>query len=66
MPQWITTAEAARISGYHPKHVRRLVIAGGVKGQRFGRAWQVDRVSLLAYVRKVGKIGAKRGPKTGT
>jgi excisionase family DNA binding protein len=65
MPDWITTSEAAKISGYHPKHIRRLVIAGSVKGQRFGRAWQVDRASLLAYIRKIGKIGEKRGPKSG-
>jgi hypothetical protein len=65
MPDWITTADAAKISGYHPKHIRRLVIAGEVKGQKFAQAWQVDRTSLLAYIRKAKKLGEKRGPKTG-
>jgi hypothetical protein len=65
MPDWITTTEAAKISGYTRIHITRLLTAGNVKGQRFGRAWQVDRVSLLAYTRKIGKIGEKRGPKSG-
>lgn len=65
MADWITTAEAVQLSGYTRKHIARLLAAGSVKGQRFGRAWQVDRVSLLAYVRKVAKMGEKRGPKTG-
>jgi excisionase family DNA binding protein len=62
---WITTAEAAELSGYHPKHIPRLIAAGKVKARRFGQVWQVNRASLLAYVRKVGKLGAKRGPKRG-
>jgi hypothetical protein len=65
MSDWITTAEAAQISGYHPKHVRRLILTGKVKGQKFGPTWQVSRVSLLAHIRKAEKLGAKRGPKTG-
>lgn len=64
--EWITTAEAAQISGYHPKHVRRLILAGKVNGRKFGPTWQVSRVSLLAHIRKVEKLGAKRGPKSDT
>lgn len=66
MSDWITTAEAAQISGYHPKHVRRLILTGKVKGQKFGPTWQVSRASLLAHIRKTEKLGAKRGPKTRT
>jgi len=60
---WITTEQAAELSGYHPEHVRELLKAGNVKGQKFGQVWMIDRVSLLAYVRKSQKLGAKRGPK---
>lgn len=63
---WITTAEAAAISGYHPDHIRELLREGRVKARKFGQVWQVDRVSLLAYVRKTEKLGAKRGPKIGS
>jgi excisionase family DNA binding protein len=63
MSDWITTRQAAELTGYTQQHVRELVIAGTVKGQRFGRDWQVSRRSLLAYVKQADKLGAKRGPK---
>ena len=65
MADWITTTEAAQLTGYHPKHIRRLILTGRVKGQKFGQAWQVDRASLFAYVHTTEKLGEKRGPKTG-
>jgi len=59
---WITTAEAAKLSGYHAKYIPRLIQAGKVEGRRFGHAWQVSRESLLEYLKKQeGK--EKRGPK---
>jgi hypothetical protein len=60
---WITTAEAVTLSGYHSVTLRKLLLSGKVKGKKWGREWQVSRASLLAYVRKVEKLGAKRGPK---
>jgi excisionase family DNA binding protein len=65
MPEWITTKAAAEISGYTRQHVRVLITSGKIKGQRFGREWQVSRAGLLAYIRKAEKLGAKRGPKAG-
>jgi excisionase family DNA binding protein len=62
----ITTAEAAQLSGYNLDHIRELLREGKVNGQKWGREWQVSRVSLLAYLRRVEKLGAKRGPKTTT
>lgn len=64
MDDWITTAEAARLSGYTLRRVCQLVTVGTVHGQRFGNVWQVSRRSLLAYVKQAEKLGAKRGPKT--
>ncbi len=63
MTEWITTKEAAELTGYTPKHVRRLVEAGKVDGQRFGNVWQVSKSSLIVYLRKANKLGEKRGPK---
>ena len=65
MDDWITTAEAARLSGYHADHVRRLVLAGKVAARKFGRDWQVSRRALMAYRRAAEKAGGKRGPKRG-
>jgi excisionase family DNA binding protein len=63
MADILTTTQAAELTGYTRKHVTRLVESGHVKGRRFGRAWMIDKASLLAYVRKTAKAGAKRGPK---
>ena len=62
---WITTAEAAELSGYTLYHLRYLIKVGKVKAKKWGREWQVSRKSLLAYVGQVGKLGSKRGPKKG-
>lgn len=62
---WITMAEAVAISRYHPKHVGRLIRAGKIKAQKWGRDWQISRTSLMAYLRQAEKQGAKRGPKLG-
>ncbi len=64
MAEWITTAEAARISGYTLYHLRYLINEGKVTGKKWGREWQVDKVSLLGYIRKVERLGAKRGRKS--
>lgn len=63
MAEWISVTEAARLAHYTPKHVRRLAASGKVKSQRFANLWQIDRRSLLAYVKESEKKGAKRGPK---
>lgn len=57
---WITTSEATKISNYHPVHLRRLTRAGLVKARKFGILWQVDRASLLAYMRAAEKSGDRR------
>jgi excisionase family DNA binding protein len=48
---WITTAEAVTLSGYHVDHLRELAREGKIKAQKWGREWQISRASL-------------RGPKT--
>lgn len=60
---WIPTSEAAKLSGYSGYHIRELIHEGKVKAQKFGEVWQVSRKSLLAYLRQVEKLGAKRGRK---
>lgn len=47
---WITTEEAARLSGYHPEYVRELARTGKINGQKFGPTWQIDKQSLLDYL----------------
>jgi excisionase family DNA binding protein len=65
--QWLTVTQAAELSGYHPEHIRELLREGRIKkARKYGPLWQVDRASLLAYVKKTSELGEKRGPKTAT
>jgi excisionase family DNA binding protein len=63
---WITTAEAAEISGYHPVHIRRILLSGKVSGQKWGTQWQISKTSLMRYLQKMKKRGKKRGPRSRT
>jgi len=63
--EWLTTAQAAELTGYHRDHILRLIAAGKVKARKFATVWQVDRYSLLAYEKEARNLGEKRGPKTG-
>ena len=61
---WITTKEAAVLSGYHENHLRRLIRAGEVRAKKFGIVWQISRSSLLNYLELANKSPDKRrGPK---
>ena len=61
--EWITTAEAAELTGYDLTHVRYLIRKGQVEGKKFGRDWMVNRDSALAYVEKMRRLGpAKHDP----
>jgi len=60
---WLTVNEAAKLSGYNPEHVTRLIREGKVKARKFSIVWMVSRESLLAYMAKVQAMGEKRGRK---
>ncbi len=62
--EWITTREAAQVSGYNPVHLRTLIRNGRIKGRKYFVVWQVSRQSLIAYLREQEKRGGKRGRKT--
>jgi len=67
MEDWLTTQQAAELSGYHPDHLRRLIRAGEIRGRKWGQAWQVSRESLLVYLDAAAKAGDKRwGSKSGS
>ena len=62
---WITTTQAAELSGYHPERVRELVREGKLEAQKFGTLWQISRASLFAYLKSAEKSKDKRrGPKS--
>ena len=64
MADWITTTEAAELSGYHPDHLRELIRDGQIAAVKKGNAWWVDRKALVAYLKAAQKAEDKRrGPK---
>ena len=60
---WLTTSEAAKISGYNVEHVRRLIRAGEIDARKWGRDWMVNQISLTNYLKRVDDKGKRRGPK---
>ncbi len=63
MANWLTTAEAVRLSGYDVEYIRRLARRGRIKARKWAREWQISRASLLTHTRQMQKQGQKRGRK---
>ncbi len=66
MPDWpsCSVEEAARLTGYHPEHIRRLLRAGLIEFTKIGPAYVIKVESLMAYVREMEATGdARTGPK---
>jgi hypothetical protein len=53
--EWLTVNDAARLSGYHPEHIRRLVRQGAITAKKFSIVWMVSRKSLLSYMKSQEK-----------
>jgi len=60
---WLTINEAAKLSGYHPEHLRELVREGKIDARKFGTVWALNRESLLDFIHKTEELGEKRGRK---
>jgi len=60
---WITVEEAAKLTEYHPEHIRRLIRQGKIEARKFATVWQVDKSSLISYLNDIKELGNKRGPK---
>jgi excisionase family DNA binding protein len=66
MPDWpsCSVEEAARLTGYHPEHIRRLLRANLIEHTRIGPSYLIKTESLMAYVRGMEATGdARTGPK---
>ena len=55
MDRPLTVPEAADLLGYYPNHLRRLLRAGTVKGERVSGRWLIPR-------QEVDRIKALQGP----
>lgn len=61
--EWLTTYAAARLADLDPDYIRKLIRAKKIVARKWGQSWQVQRASLLAYLRSSQGRGNKRGPK---
>lgn len=65
--EWITTTEAAKLSGYHVNHIRRLIRSEDIEAKKFGTIWQVNKASFTEYLKIAQQSDDKRwGPKIET
>jgi excisionase family DNA binding protein len=62
--QWITTKEAAEISGLSVIHIRYLLRNGRIVGKKLGRDWVTTESAVKVYLATKPKPG--RRPKTTT
>lgn len=61
--EWMTTKEAAELTGYSSIHLRQLAQRGRVKSLKKGRDWLLHREALMAYVDEMKRLGpAKHDP----
>jgi excisionase family DNA binding protein len=61
---WITTQEAAELSGYHVNYLRKLIRRGDIEGRKVSIVWLIQRQSLLSYMAQAEQSDDKRrGPK---
>jgi excisionase family DNA binding protein len=58
--EWITTAEAAEITGYTTARFRQLAKDGAVVAQKRGRDWFLDKSSVLAWVETMKRLGTSK------
>jgi excisionase family DNA binding protein len=58
--EWVTTAEAAELTGYSVQYIRRLINKGRVHAKKWARDWMVDKDALLAYQQAMTQLGSDR------
>jgi excisionase family DNA binding protein len=47
--EWMTTAEAAELTGYTPANFRQAIKRGRLHGEKHGRDWFLSKDEVLAY-----------------
>lgn len=61
--EWITTVEAADLTGYTTAHFRQLIAKGKFRALKRGRDWFLQRAEVVAYAEEMRDLGkAKYDP----
>jgi excisionase family DNA binding protein len=56
---YLTSHEAARLLGFCPDHVRRLILQGKIKAVKLGHSWLIKPSDL----KKVKRLRKQKEPK---
>lgn len=60
MPDYLTTLEAAELSGYNAEYIRQLIRAGTLKAEKRGRDWWIDRKAFVDYLKNIKRSNDRR------
>ncbi len=61
--KWLTTTEAAKLTGYHVRYLRQLINEGKVQAVKRGGIFWVDRKNVVDYATEMNRLGsAKHDP----
>jgi excisionase family DNA binding protein len=58
--EWITTSEAAELTGYAAAYFRQMIKRGRLKAQKRGRDWFLSKEEVLAYAEEMKQLGSKK------
>ncbi len=58
--EWITTKEAADLTGYNQEYIRQMIRAGRIDAEKKGRDWWVDRHSIESHADRMNRLGASK------
>ena len=62
--EYITVAQAARLSGLSARHIARLLQQGVIEGVKPGHDWLVRPSAVMAYLKQERKPGPKRSRRS--
>ena len=58
--EWITTAEAAEITGYTSRNIVKVINKGRLRGVKRGGLWFLRREEAQAYAREMRQLGRRK------
>lgn len=60
LTQWITTQEAARLTGYSSELFRVLARKGAIAAYKMGRDWLLSREAVLEHYKEMQALGTDK------
>jgi excisionase family DNA binding protein len=58
--EWLTTSEAAELTGYTTRYFRKAVSKGRLHGIKRGRDWFLSKKEVLAYAEEMRRLGPRK------